>query len=152
MTSRNTLLTALALGMMVSASVAIAQDQTAASAMQDQATADQTATSAPADPAAAPPATATDPTTSQSPPGTASQGAAGAGATQQLTWSDLDTDKDGKLSKTEVVSIPNLAQVFDSADTDQDGLLTPDEYKAYVAAGNQGASAPPAAQQPGEQP
>jgi len=33
-----------------------------------------------------------------------------------------------------------LAQVFDQADSNKDGKLTPDEYKAYVAA-QQGAAA-----------
>lgn len=181
MTSRNTILTALALGLVLSAPMAFAQDQATAPTADDQsaaapATQDQTASSAPAESAAPPtdasaapapdaqdPAAAPqDPATSQppgSPPGAATADpAAGADDTQKLTWSDLDSDKDGKLSKAEVGSVPALLQVFDSADTDQDGLLTPDEYKAFVAAdaaggqdagGQDDASAPPTE---GEQP
>lgn len=65
----------------------------------------------------------------------AEQNQAPAAATEQrqVTWADLDADGDGNLSKTEAGSIPSLAQVFDQADTDGDGKLTPDEYKAYVA-------------------
>ena len=53
---------------------------------------------------------------------------------RKVTWSDLDADKDGKLSKTEVAPIDSLSQSFDAADSDKDGALTTDEYKAYLAA------------------
>src|SRR5690606_33202587 len=49
---------------------------------------------------------------------------------KQVTWADLDTDKDGDLSKEEVTTVPALAQVFDDADADADGKLTADENKA----------------------
>ena len=78
-------------------------------------------------------------------------GASGASATQgsanssgKKSWSDVDTDKNGSLSKSEASSVPALGQVFDQADADADGALTADEYKAYVAkaqggpAGNSG--------------
>jgi hypothetical protein len=52
---------------------------------------------------------------------------------KQVTWADLDTDKDGSLSKAEVASVPALSQVFDAADADADGKLTADEYKAHAA-------------------
>ena len=42
-------------------------------------------------------------------------------------------DKDGKLTKTEAAALDSLTQVFDKADADKDGALTPDEYKAYLA-------------------
>lgn len=70
----------------------------------------------------------------------AEAGAAGAApATQAGTapakksWSDVDTDKDGNLTKSEASTVPALAQVFDQADGDADGTLTTAEYKAYVA-------------------
>lgn len=56
------------------------------------------------------------------------------------TWASVDTDGDGAISKTEAQVNAGLAQVFDQADTNKDGKLTPDEYKAYVAA-QQGAAA-----------
>ncbi len=55
---------------------------------------------------------------------------------QQVTWADLDTDQDGNLSKEEVASVPALAQVFDAADADADGLLTAEEYKAHAQTTN----------------
>ena len=47
-------------------------------------------------------------------------------------WSDLDTDHNGSLTKTEASALDSLAQVFDTADTDKDGALTGDEYRAYL--------------------
>ena len=68
-----------------------------------------------------------------------------AGSTSgKKSWSDVDTDKNGSLSKSEASSVPALSQVFEQADADADGSLTADEYKAYVAkaqggpAGNSG--------------
>jgi hypothetical protein len=52
---------------------------------------------------------------------------------KQISWSELDADKDGALSKTEAAPVDSLSQAFDSADTDKDGSLTADEYKAYLA-------------------
>lgn len=69
----------------------------------------------------------------------AATGAAPASTARQVTWTDLDADKDGTLSKTEVTPLPSLSQVFDQADADADSKLTADEYKAYVAkSGNTG--------------
>lgn len=51
----------------------------------------------------------------------------------KVTWSELDADKDGALSKTEAAPVDSLSQAFDSADGDKDGSLTADEYKAYLA-------------------
>ena len=53
---------------------------------------------------------------------------------RQVTWADLDVDKDGSLSKEEVATVPALTQVFDEADADADGKLTAEEYKAHAAA------------------
>lgn len=63
----------------------------------------------------------------------ASEPAATAAAPQKKSWSDVDVDKDGNLSKTEASSVPALGQVFDKADANADGSLTAAEYKAYVA-------------------
>ena len=57
------------------------------------------------------------------------------------SWSDVDLDKDGNLSKTEAGTVPALGQVFDKADGNADGSLTADEYKNYVAKAQGGASA-----------
>jgi hypothetical protein len=81
----------------------------------------QDATTPPQDPATqADPAQSTAPSSTQQP----------------LTWADLDVDGNGTLSRTEASSLPSLAQVFDQADADSDGELTPDEYKSFVAAAN----------------
>jgi hypothetical protein len=77
------------------------------------------------------PAQTTQPTTTQNAePATQPAGAA---QPKQVTWADLDTDKDGNLSKQEVTPVPSLTQVFDQADSDKDGKLTADEYKAFAA-------------------
>ncbi len=54
-----------------------------------------------------------------------------------LTWADLDTDGDGRLSRTEAANVDALVQAFDTADTDSDGQLTPEEYSAYVSSNQQ---------------
>lgn len=71
--------------------------------------------------------------------GAAAQASSQAGGGGQ-TWASVDTDGDGSISKPEAQVNAGLAQVFDQADTNKDGKLTPDEYKAYVAA-QQGAAA-----------
>ena len=68
--------------------------------------------------------------------GDPAQSTAPASSQQPLTWADLDVDGNGTLSRTEASSLPSHAQVFDQADADSDGELTPDEYKAFVAAAN----------------
>ena len=51
----------------------------------------------------------------------------------QQGWNDVDSDKDGAISKQEAAANAGLAQVFDQADADADGKLTADEYKAFVS-------------------
>lgn len=75
----------------------------------------------------------------QQPPPT--EQAAPPAAQGQVTWTDLDTDGDGNLSREEAAALPELAAVFDQADADGDGVLTPQEYEAFAA--SQGAGAPP---------
>lgn len=50
------------------------------------------------------------------------------------TWASLDTDGNGTINKTESQANAGLAQVFDQADANKDGELSPDEYKAFVEA------------------
>jgi len=47
------------------------------------------------------------------------------------TWDELDTNKDGKLSKAEAAADASMKALFAKADTDNDGILTPEEYRAY---------------------
>ncbi|NUO77510.1 MAG: EF-hand domain-containing protein [Lysobacter sp.] len=115
--SRKSLIGAFALVASLSAPLAFAQQA------EQAPPAEQTAQSTDAEAAAA-----TDATTAQ-----ASEPAATAAAPQKKSWSDVDMDKDGNLSKTEASSVPALGQVFDKADSNADGSLTADEYKAYVA-------------------
>jgi hypothetical protein len=85
---------------------------------------------------AATPATPTTPATSETaamPATPATPATPAAASSGKVTWSDLDGDKDGKLTKTEAAALDSLTQVFDKADADKDGALTPDEYKAYLA-------------------
>lgn len=103
--SRKPLLAAVALMAALSAPLAFAQSAT------PEATQAQDAAAAPAEPAAAAPTA----------------------APQKKSWSDVDSNKDGALSKTEAATVPALGQVFDKADANADGALTTDEYKAYVA-------------------
>ncbi|KRB11164.1 hypothetical protein [Lysobacter sp. Root690] len=81
----------------------------------------------------APPTEAATPATGAQDAGAATDAQATAAAPQKKSWSDVDGDKDGNLSKTEASAVPALGQVFDQADSDANGSLTPDEYKNYVA-------------------
>lgn len=58
-------------------------------------------------------------------------------APAKKTWADLDTDKDGNLTKTEAATIPSLQAVFDQADANADGALSGEEYKTYLAMNSQ---------------
>ncbi|WP_312237269.1 EF-hand domain-containing protein [Stenotrophomonas sp.] len=87
--------------------------------------------------------------------GQAADSAAGAAAqaSQQAngggqTWASVDTDGNGTISKAEAQVNAGLAQVFDQADSNKDGELSPDEYKSYVAA-QQGKAASGSGAQPG---
>lgn len=82
---------------------------------------------------------ASDPAAAQS--GMQATEAAPPAAAKQKTWTDVDGDKDGNISKTEAAAEPAVGQIFDLADSNKDNQLTPDEYKAYVAKAN-GAAKP----------
>lgn len=53
------------------------------------------------------------------------------------SWAELDTDRNGNLSREESAAVPALEAVFERADANADGALTGDEYKAYLAANHQ---------------
>jgi hypothetical protein len=55
----------------------------------------------------------------------------------KLSWSDLDADHSGSLSRAEASASPSLGKAFDRADSNADGALSADEYKAYVAMAGQ---------------
>ncbi len=90
----------------------------------------------------APPQTGATTPTETAPPAESATGAS-VQSTEQATgaasnnakqsWADVDTDKDGAISKQEASSNAGLSQVFDQADADTDGKLTPEEYKAFVS-------------------
>lgn len=120
--SRKPLAALIALGAALAVPMAFAQDAT---------------TAPPTDPT-----TGAYPTQSQADP---AQSTAPSSAQQPLTWADLDVDGNGTLSRTEAGNLQSLSQVFDDADADSDGELTPDEYKAYVARTNAGQPEPDAA-------
>jgi hypothetical protein len=115
----------VAIATALAAPLAFAQDASASATAQDNAQAATPAT--PATPATS--ETAAMPAT----PATPATPAAASSTHGKVTWSDLDGDKDGKLTKTEAAALDSLTQVFDKADADKDGALTPDEYKAYLA-------------------
>ncbi|MCY7355562.1 MAG: EF-hand domain-containing protein [Lysobacter sp.] len=118
--SRNALMGLLALSVAVAMPMAFAQKQ-------DQKAADPAATTQSETPATTTPAPAAPTAT--------------AGDAKPKTWSDVDGDKDGNISKTEAASEPAVGEIFDLADANKDSKLTPDEYKAYVAKAN-GAAKP----------
>ncbi|MCD7097745.1 EF-hand domain-containing protein [Stenotrophomonas sp. MMGLT7] len=58
------------------------------------------------------------------------------------TWESVDTDGDGTISKQEAQVNAGLTQIFDQADSDKNGKLTTDEYKAFVASQQAGSTQP----------
>lgn len=51
----------------------------------------------------------------------------------EQSWATLDKDGDGNVSRNEAQAHAGLSQIFDAADSDKDGKLTPDEYRNYTA-------------------
>ncbi|MGY1425848.1 EF-hand domain-containing protein [Lysobacter sp. A289] len=90
---------------------------------------------------AAPLAFAQDATTADPVEGAAATPTQQAAPSEKKSWNDVDTNGDGALSQAEAASVPALDAVFAEADVDADGLLTADEYKAYVAKMQGGAGA-----------
>lgn len=120
--NRKTLIGSFALVATLSAPLAFAQTDTSASAT-DASAQSTTATDASAQPTS----TDTQATTSNDASAATMQG-----DPAKKSWADIDADKDGNLSKAEAAAVPALGQVFDKADSNADGSLTADEYKAYV--------------------
>lgn len=118
--NRKTLIGSFALVATLSAPLAFAQTDTSATDASAQTT---TSTDASAQP------TSTDTQTTTSNDASA---ATMQGDPAKKSWADIDADKDGNLSKAEAAAVPALGQVFDKADSNADGSLTADEYKAYV--------------------
>ena len=84
---------------------------------------------------------AQDAATATADPTTTSESATGAavessqrttGSAGQQGWEQVDTDRDGSISKQEASANAGLSQVFNRADADADGLLSADEYKSFV--------------------
>lgn len=116
--SRKPLIVALALSAALAAPMAFAQSASEQAPPTGDAAAEASATQDPATAAAAP-----------------------APSAQKKSWADVDTDKSGNLSKGEAAAVPALSQVFEQADSDANGQLTPDEYKNYVAKAQSGGGA-----------
>lgn len=60
--------------------------------------------------------------------GTAGQGKP---MTGDATWDDLDSNKDGYLTKDELTGSPALVTHFKNVDTSGDGKVSMDEWKTY---------------------
>jgi hypothetical protein len=132
MIPRTTLLL-VAIATALAAPLAFAQSTPANATTQDSSLPNNAQAATPATPAT--PATSATSETAAMPatPATPVTPATHSSTSGKVTWSDLDGDKDGKLTKTEAAALDSLTQVFDKADADKDGALTPDEYKAYLA-------------------
>jgi Ca2+-binding EF-hand superfamily protein len=128
--NRKTLIGTFALVASLSAPLAFAQSQTDASST------DASAQSTTASDASTQSTTPTDASTQSADTQATTSNDASAATTQgdpnKKSWADVDADKDGNLSKAEAAAVPALGQVFDQADSNADGSLSADEYKAYV--------------------
>lgn len=77
-------------------------------------------------------------TDAQAQDATATEQAPTAATSEKKSWADVDTNKDGNLSRDEAAVVPALGSVFDAADANADGSLTADEYKAHATKAQQG--------------
>jgi hypothetical protein len=64
-----------------------------------------------------------------------SAGAPGGGA---MSFSSLDEDKDGMISKSEAKKDQSLSDQFKAVDTDSDGKLSETEFQTYSAGASGG--------------
>ena len=103
-----------------------------AAALASPAVAQNTSVHSAAHPAPSPAHSGSSPTAAQ--PG-------GASSSGGQTWTSVDTDGDGAISKQEAQVNAGLAQIFDQADSNADDELTQDEYKTFVTRQQSGADA-----------
>jgi Ca2+-binding EF-hand superfamily protein len=73
-------------------------------------------------------------TKAQSPATMKSDTKASAGATNERTFSSLDTNKDGSIQRAEIAAHADLAAKFKDADKNSDGKLSRSEYDAMTKA------------------
>jgi hypothetical protein len=122
----------LALALTFAAPLAFAQSTTPTQDAQNAASTAQDAASTAQDAAKDATQAAQDATTQTTNEATNDAMAAQSGEPQKKNWSDLDTNKNGTLSASEAASVQSLASAFSTADSNADGELTQDEYKAYL--------------------
>lgn len=73
------------------------------------------------------------------------------GAPGAASFSQLDTDGNGKISKSEAQAMPRLEQDFQQADRNQDGSVDQSEFAQFETGGGNTGMAP-SGQAPTEQP
>ena len=112
----------LALALVATFAAPLAMAQSTVSATDTKQT--PPATTASKDPASSTPSAVQD--TLKKPSTSLSTASAG-----QKSWEELDANKDGKLSKAEAAADASMKALFANADADNDGTLTPEEYRAY---------------------
>ena len=47
-------------------------------------------------------------------------------------WSESDTNRDGYLTKEELIPFPSVLKRFEEIDTNQDGRISEAEYRAWI--------------------
>ena len=55
----------------------------------------------------------------------------GSAMTNDASWDDLDSNRDGYLTKSELKGSPALVHNFDRLDTDHDGKVSQAEWQAW---------------------
>jgi hypothetical protein len=66
----------------------------------------------------------------QTPPTSDKSPTRGAAMTRDASWDDLDTNKDGYLTKDELKGSPAWMAHFDKVDINHDGKISPEEWSA----------------------
>jgi Ca2+-binding EF-hand superfamily protein len=59
-------------------------------------------------------------------------------AVSDSSFTKLDADQSGTLSRTELQAYPKLEKSFDTADADTNGELSPAEFSALIAKSKEG--------------
>ena len=59
-------------------------------------------------------------------------------AISDSSFTKLDADQNGTLSRTELQAYPKLEKSFDTADADTNGELSPAEFSALIAKSKEG--------------